>query len=121
MRTRILVIDDNVDAASTLAMLLKMLNYEVREAFDGQRGVQLAQEFRPHVIVSDIGMPGMTGYDVARAVRRSCDTHRTILIACTGYASTVDSRRSFEAGFNAHLAKPVDLEHLQRLLPPPEL
>jgi signal transduction histidine kinase/CheY-like chemotaxis protein len=115
-RRRILVVDDNVDAAETLKMLLGFEGHEVRLAHDGLAALRIAAEFRPEVVLLDIGLPRMDGYQVARQLREQPATEKTLLVALTGHGQDEDRRRSQEAGFNAHLVKPVDLEALRRAL-----
>jgi PAS domain S-box-containing protein len=111
---RVLVADDNVDAADTLQRLLGLFGYEVRVAYDGESALQLAEAFRPQAAVLDIGMPGMNGYELARTMRKRHGD--LILIALTGWGQESDRQRSAEAGFDRHLTKPVDPSSLQRLL-----
>jgi signal transduction histidine kinase/DNA-binding response OmpR family regulator len=114
---RILVIEDNTDAADSMRMLLTLTGHEVEVAADGKRGLELAQQFGPQVVLCDIGLPGgMDGYDVARALRQDASLASAFLIASTGYGQEEDQRRCREAGFNVHLTKPVDFAELQRLL-----
>jgi PAS domain S-box-containing protein len=115
-RARILVIDDNRDAADSLGMLLSALDAEVRVAHDGVRGLELHASWHPTVVLLDIGMPGMDGYEVARTIRGRDPTGTTTLIALTGWGQEEDRRRGTEAGFDHHLVKPADLHALQRLL-----
>ncbi len=117
---RILVVDDNVDAAESLAMLLRMLNNEVWIAYDGPTGLELARRHRPDLIFLDIGLPGMNGYNVARRLRQLPELHGVTLIAVTGWGQPEDRRRSQEAGFDEHLVKPVDPAILSALLDHPE-
>jgi two-component system CheB/CheR fusion protein len=116
----VLVVDDNRDAADTLADLISLWGHEVRCAYEGAGGLQAAGEYRPDVILLDISMPGMSGYDVARALRRHAHLDRTLLVALTGYGQEEDRRRALEAGFDHHLTKPVDPELLRRFLDQPE-
>jgi CheY-like chemotaxis protein len=113
---RCLLIEDHVDAAESLAMLLELIGHEVEVAFDGAEGLAKARLLRPEVVLCDIGLPGMDGYAVARALRAAAETSSAFLIALTGYGQDDDRRRALEAGFDAHLVKPVDLEALRRLL-----
>jgi two-component system CheB/CheR fusion protein len=105
---RILIVEDNHDTADSLQMLLEALGHEVRVAYNGPEGVVRAEQWQPEVILSDIGLPGLDGYGVARALRRNPATARVRLIAVTGYGSETDRRQAFEAGFDFHLTKPVD-------------
>jgi PAS domain S-box-containing protein len=107
---RVMVVDDNVDAAESMAVVLRIEGHEVRTAHDGEHAIQLASEFRPEVIVLDLGMPKMTGYDVARRLRAKPWGRDVVLVACTGWGQPEDRRRSKEAGFDHHLVKPVSAE-----------
>jgi PAS domain S-box-containing protein len=113
---RILVVDDNQDAAETLSELLELWDYEVLTACGGQAGLAAADRFRPDVVLLDIGMPGMDGYEVAKQLRLRPQHGETYLIALTGYGQPEDRNRAQAAGFNEHLAKPFDPDHLQGLL-----
>src|SRR5262249_23133689 len=113
---RILLVDDNVDAAESLSMLLGLQGHEVRVAHDGQTALRAAEEFQPEVVLLDIGLPRMDGNEVARRLRERPESAGMLLVALTGYGQDEDRRRSQEAGFNAHLLKPVDLAALQGLL-----
>jgi PAS domain S-box-containing protein len=118
---RILVVDDNRDSAESLAMLLRLLGHDVRTAYDGRLALQLAAAYRPDVALLDIGLPGLTGLEVCQRLRADPDLKRVVAVALTGYGLDEDKRRSGEAGFDAHLTKPVDIEALQELLGRPEL
>jgi len=113
---RILVVDDNEDSAAGLGMLLEMTGNEVRTAHDGIEALGAAERFRPDVVLLDIGLPKMDGYDVARTIRRHSWGARTVLIAVTGWGEASDRLRSREAGFDHHLVKPVDIGGLMQLL-----
>ncbi len=115
-RHRVLVVDDNVDAAVSLGMLLKLAGQEVRVAYDGPAALRQATDFRPHLVLLDIGMPGMDGYEVCRRLRRESGLERTTVVALTGWGQDEDRRRSHEAGFDHHIVKPVEPSALQRLL-----
>lgn len=105
---RILVVDDNVDAADSLAMLLKQTGHEVHIAYDGPKAIELAAKVQPGVILLDIGMPGLSGYDVCRRIREQAWGKEVFIIALTGRGQPEDRQKSHKAGFNAHLVKPVD-------------
>src|SRR5262249_18963321 len=106
---RVLVIEDNPDAAASLQMLLVLAGFETRVALTGQEGVDLAQEFQPEVVVCDIGLPGgMDGYTVARVLRQASGGEERYLIALTGYGQEQDKQQAQQAGFDEHLIKPVD-------------
>ena len=114
---RCLVIEDHEDAAESLALLLRLTGHEVEVAFDASEGLEKARSFHPEVVLCDIGLPGaMDGYEVARALRTDAETRSAFLIALTGYGQEDDRRRALEAGFDAHLTKPADLDALRRLL-----
>ncbi len=113
---RILLIDDNVDLVDSMRMLLEAYNHTVAVASTGPAGVETAQRFRPEVVLCDLGLPGMDGYAVARALRADSNTASAHLIALSGYGSDDDQQRTRDAGFHRHLVKPVDPEELQRIL-----
>ena len=114
---RCLVIEDHADAAESLALLLELAGHEVAVTFDAAAGLEKARTFHPDVVLCDIGLPGaMDGYGVARALRTAAETRSAYLIALTGYGQDDDRRRALEAGFDAHLTKPADLDALHRLL-----
>jgi CheY-like chemotaxis protein len=113
---RILVADDSVDSALTLTALLAAAGHEVEAVHDGFAALTRAAQFRPHVLVLDIGMPGLNGYDTCRRIRAEPWGRNAIVIAVTGWGSDEDRRRSREAGFDAHLVKPVDPDVLSRAL-----
>lgn len=113
---RILVVDDNRDAASSLGLLLRMMGNSVRVAHDGWSALEVAREFQPTVALLDIGMPGMNGYEVARKLRDEAALRGLVLVAVTGWGQEEDRRRSREAGFDYHLTKPAEIDALERLL-----
>ncbi len=115
-RLRVLVVEDNRDAADSLVMLLEVFGYDVTVAYTGPSGVEAAAAWGPDAVVCDIGLPGLDGYGVARALRRNPATAKAHLIAVTGYGGDEDRRLSREAGFDAHLTKPADPTALQELL-----
>jgi len=112
---RILVADDNRDAVSSLATLLALVGNEVRTAHDGFEAVQAAASFRPDVVLLDLGMPRLNGYEACRQLREQPGGDRLLLIALTGWGQDDDRRRTREAGFDAHLVKPVELSQLTNL------
>jgi PAS domain S-box-containing protein len=114
--TRVLVIEDNRDAAETLQELLEAWEYEVAVAYTGTAALEMARELQPAIVVCDLGLPGMDGYAVAAALREDPATASAHLIALTGYGDDEDRRRAREAGFDVHLTKPLDPPALQRLL-----
>jgi signal transduction histidine kinase len=113
---RIIVVDDNRDSADTLATVLRKLGHEVHTAYNGPRAVELAQQLRPELMIVDLGMPGMSGYEVARRLKSQSEFEPIVLAAMTGWAQEDDQRRSRAAGFDCHLVKPVDLKALEDLL-----
>jgi PAS domain S-box-containing protein len=112
---RILVVDDNVDAAETAASLLRLWGHEVSVINDGLAVLQAVRDFRPEVILLDLGLPGMTGYEVARQIRSEPEFDSLVIAAMTGYGQAEDMRRTREAGFNYHLTKPLDPTRLEAL------
>ena len=113
---RILVADDNVDAAAAFAALLELMDHKVMQVHDGQAAVQAALDFNPQVVFLDIGMPKLNGYDACRQIRAQPLGPSMVIFACTGWGQLDDLRKSKEAGFNKHLVKPVDPELLNNLL-----
>ncbi len=113
---RILVVDDNVDAAESVAMILRLSGHEVRLAHNGPEALKMAEQYQPEALMLDIGLPGMNGYEVAKRLRQHPKFRQTLLIAVTGYGQEEDRRKSLDAGFNQHLVKPVDPATLQTLL-----
>jgi PAS domain S-box-containing protein len=115
-KRRILVVDDNLDSAASMATMLRLLGNEVRTARDGIEAVELAEQFRPQVILMDIGMPKLNGYEAARRIREQPWGRGMAVIALTGWGQEVDRAKSREAGCDGHLVKPVDLPDLEKLL-----
>jgi two-component system CheB/CheR fusion protein len=115
-RHRVLVVEDNLDAAETLREMLLLWDHDVEVAHDGRIGVERARAFHPDVVLCDIGLPGMDGYAVARAIRADPSVSSAYLVAVTGYASPEDARRAAGAGFDLHLGKPVPIEVLEEVL-----
>ncbi len=113
---RILIVDDNRDAADSLAMVLRLKSNDVRTAYDGKEGVDTAEAFRPDVILFDIGMPTLNGYEACRRIREQSWGSSIVLIAVTGWGQDEDRRRSRDAGFDHHMVKPVDVPALINLL-----
>jgi len=113
---RVLIVDDNLDSARGLAKLLRRRDYDVRLAHDGPAALQAAREFSPRVVLLDIGLPGMDGYEVVQRLRAEPAGKEIAVIAISGYGQEADRRRSGEAGFDHHLVKPVDLENILDLL-----
>jgi len=115
-RQRIVVADDNEDSAQSFAMLLSFSGHEVHIAHDGAAALDALREVRPDVAFLDIGMPGLTGYEVAQAVRAEPWGREIKLIAVTGWGQAEDSQRARSAGFDRHLVKPIDPAEVDRLL-----
>jgi two-component system CheB/CheR fusion protein len=115
-RRRVLIIEDNIDAADSLREVLQFREHEVEVAYDGPQGIVKAREFRPDVVLCDIGLPGMDGFAVARAFRADESLRGAFLVAVSGYVLPEDVQRAQEAGFEAHLAKPSSIEQFDRLL-----
>jgi PAS domain S-box-containing protein len=116
-RSRVLVVDDNVDSALSMRMVLRKLwGQESEVAHEGEEALEKAEQFRPDVILLDIGLPGMSGYEIAERLRSHPQFRRTLLVAMTGLGQEDDLRRSHESGFDHHLVKPVDLDVLRELL-----
>jgi CheY-like chemotaxis protein len=110
------VVDDNRDAADSLALLLRLQGHEVRVAHNGLAALEFAKSYRPEMVFLDIGMPGMDGYEVARRLRRQPGLESVRLAALTGWGQSEDRRRTAEAGFNHHLVKPLEPNALASLL-----
>jgi len=113
---RILVVDDNLDSAQSLSLLLSICGYETHAVYDGLAAVESAANFRPDVVLLDIGLPQLNGYEVARRIRGQEWGKEMVLIALTGWGQREDRQRSKEAGFDHHLTKPVDPDALRALL-----
>src|SRR5205823_3427292 len=113
---RVLIVEDNRDAAESLRDLLELAGNTVSVAYSGPEALEVAQQFRPEVVLCDLGLPGMDGYQVARALRQDLVTATASLIAISGYGEEEDRHRSREAGFDLHLTKPVDFNTLLRVL-----
>ena len=116
MRRRVLVVDDNVDGAKSLAMMLKLKGNETQIAYDGQEAVSLAEAFRPDAIFMDIGLPKINGYDACRRIQREPWGKDIMMIALTGWGQEDDKQKTRDAGFHYHLVKPADFNVVQRLV-----
>lgn len=114
--TRVLIVDDNADSANSLGMLLRLKGSEIRIAHDGLEAVGVADSFKPELVLLDIGLPKLNGYEVARHIRQQAWGRSAIIVALTGWGKDEDRRRSHEAGFNFHLVKPVEFSDLEQLL-----
>jgi len=115
-KRRILAVDDSRDAVDSLALILGMMGHETRTAYDGLEAVQAAAAFQPEVVLLDIGLPKLNGYEAAREIRQKTWGKHVLLIALTGWGQEEDKRRAFEAGFDHHLTKPVDPASLEKIL-----
>jgi two-component system, chemotaxis family, CheB/CheR fusion protein len=113
---RVLVVDDNADAADVLGEILKMMGNEVLTVYDGESAIKAASEFKPNVVLCDIGMPKMNGYDTARRIRAEEWGRNAVLVALTGWGQKEDRQKSAEAGFDHHLVKPVEVDAVIALL-----
>jgi PAS domain S-box-containing protein len=119
-RRRILIVDDNVDAAATIAKLLTVWGHDVQAVFDGNAALEAVRSFRPDLVILDIGLPGISGYEVARQIRSDPANKDLLITALTGYGQAEDRQRSLEAGFNFHITKPLGPELLSALITSPE-
>ena len=115
-RFRILVVDDNHDSALSLAMMLSIMGHETRTAHDGESAVETAESFLPEVVLLDIGLPKLNGYEVAQRIREHAWGTSMFLIAVTGWGQEEDRQRSSEVGLNVHMVKPVEPAALEKLL-----
>jgi CheY-like chemotaxis protein len=113
---RVLVVDDNVDTVLSFSILLKSSGHEVFTAHDGYNAVQVAIQHQPDVVLLDIGLPGLNGYEVAKRIRQQPGGKEIVLIALTGYGQDTDRLLSAQAGFNYHLVKPARLEQVKEIL-----
>jgi CheY-like chemotaxis protein len=115
---RVLVVDDNEDAANSLAMILSLDGHEVRSAYSGPQALEQVESFDPDIVLLDIGLPVMDGYEVARRIRERPNAAAIRIIALTGYSRDSDKERALEAGFDDHVVKPVEIAHLRAVLVP---
>ena len=113
---RVLVVDDNQDAAQSLALLLEMVGHQVSLAYDGPSAIQAASDFQPDVVLLDIGLPKINGYEVAQKIRQQDTLKDTVLVAVTGYGQEEDRKRSQAAGFDHHLVKPASFDEIETIL-----
>lgn len=112
---RVLLVDDHADTVNSLAMLLRLWNYDVQTALEPSTALALAGEFRPQIVMLDIGLPGMSGYELASRIR-DLELRDVVLIAMTGFGEDAARARSIESGFDHHLLKPVGVEQLKSFL-----
>jgi two-component system, chemotaxis family, CheB/CheR fusion protein len=113
---RILVVDDNRDAADTLGELLSLGGHDVRIAYDGEQAVRVARDYKPDVVLMDLGLPKLDGFEAAAAMREEAWAHQTVLIATTGAGRADDAHKAVAAGFDQHMLKPIDPQLLLRVL-----
>ena len=113
---RVLVVDDNVDAAQSLARLLEMTGHEYRLAYDGPSALEAVMEYRPDVVLLDIGLPGLDGFEVAQKIRQQAALCKIVLVALTGYGQDADRQLSQDAGFDYHLVKPARFSEIEKIL-----
>ncbi len=113
---KVLIVDDNVDAATMFAMLIQFEGHDVRTAFNGADAIESVRGFTPDAVFLDISLPDMNGYRVAELLRRIPELDKAMLVAMTGYSTDEDQDRSREAGFDHHVVKPADHEHVKHLL-----
>jgi CheY-like chemotaxis protein len=116
VRRKVLIADDNQDAAASLGMLLHVMGHETRLAHDGLEALEAAEVFRPDIVLLDIGMPQLNGYETARRLRARPWAASTVLIALTGWGQEADRRRARDAGFHHHVVKPLDPDVLAEML-----
>jgi DNA-binding response OmpR family regulator len=112
----VLLVDDDQDVARSMSRFIRLLGHDIRVAFDGVEAVEMAGEFKPDVVLMDIGLPKVNGYDVAREMRSKPWGEKMMLVAVTGWGRESDRRRSHEAGFDRHLTKPMEPDMLEALL-----
>lgn len=113
---RVLVVDDNVDAAASLSLLLQLGGHTTQVAHSGPEALQRFADFEPDIVLLDLGLPGMSGYEVARAIRATPERRQPLLVACTGWGEPEDRLKSTEAGLDQHLTKPVDISTVELIL-----
>ncbi|CAH2809321.1 MAG: Multidomain signal transduction protein including CheB-like methylesterase, CheR-like methyltransferase and BaeS-like histidine kinase [uncultured Caballeronia sp.] len=113
---RVLLVDDSVDAAEAMSMLLETLGHEVRVMHDGPSALAMVDDFAPEVVILDIGLPGMDGFEVAREMRTCAVTKTVLLIALTGYGAESDKQKARDAGFDHHLVKPVSFKAIETVI-----
>jgi CheY-like chemotaxis protein len=115
-----LVVDDNQDSAASMALILRTLGEEVQVAYDGLEAVQIAREYQPGLILLDIGLPKLNGYEAGRQIRRLPGGDEIVLVAVTGWGQQNDRARSKEAGFDHHLVKPLEMATVRALVAQPQ-
>lgn len=115
-KRRILIVDDLKDSADSLSILLRTVGHEVETAYDGEEAVAVAERLRPHVILLDLGMPKMNGYETCRRIREQAWGREVFIVALTGWGQKDDLRRTEEAGFDSHMVKPAEPAALKKML-----
>ena len=113
---RLLLVDDSVDAATLLSMVLEADGYDVRIAHEATQALEIAAQFKPEIVLLDLGLPGMDGFQLAQEMRKLDSTAGALLVAVTGYGQAGDRQRSHDAGFDYHLVKPVAVEEIHRVI-----
>ncbi|QJR35941.1 response regulator [Gemmatimonas groenlandica] len=113
---RVLVVDDSLDMLESMSLVLRLLGHEVMTASSGEDALEVIANWQPHIALIDVGMPGMSGYELARRVRAGAAPRQAVLIAVTGWGRDADRARAAAAGFDRHVVKPVDLPRLEALL-----
>tara|TARA_B100000676_G_scaffold271272_1_gene288495 strand:- start:938 stop:1345 length:408 start_codon:yes stop_codon:yes gene_type:complete len=113
---KILIVDDNLELAETLGMMVEMIDCDYTLAHNGADAIRIANELQPHIILLDIGLPDMSGHDVARELTQNSSLSHTLLVAQTGRDLPSDIQKTQEAGFHQHLVKPVGITHLEELI-----
>ena len=116
LHCRVLIIDDNVDIRESVAAVITLLGHDVVTAIDGEAGMLSGRDFQPDLVLMDVGLPGMSGYDVATLMRAESWGQRAVLAAMTGWAQESDRKRAEAAGFDVHVPKPVELRTLRELI-----
>jgi CheY-like chemotaxis protein len=116
MDARILVVDDNRDAADALALLISTFGYKAKAVYDGEEALEQVATFSPDMALIDLGMPGLDGYETVSRIRQQRGNVHLILVAVTGYTGEEDKRRAYDCGFDLHVGKPMSVEKLQELL-----
>jgi CheY-like chemotaxis protein len=119
-KRRVLVVDDNVDAAESAAMLLRIWGHEAQTVHDGLTAIDAVRTYQPEIVLLDIGLPGMSGYEIVRKLRAQPQFKTLVVAAMTGYGQDADRQRSKEAGFDFHLTKPLDPNILETFVTSPE-
>jgi len=115
-RRRVLIVDDNRDSVETMATLIRLSGHEIEKAHDGETALEKAKSFKPEIILLDVGLPDMHGYEVAERLRAIPENKSLVIVALTGYGNEEDRRRARDAGFDYHFVKPVDFTALESLI-----